>query len=335
MRLSITVALLTALMFPASVASAQSTDTLTLTTYNIHSAIPDGYSNADYWPTVSDLQNVADVLTSAGAQVIGLQEVRNLWDSPQNPTENQHPINFSLYLAGLLNMEYVFGSGLEVIPGRLNPDGDNRVVRENRSYLEWGTAAQWTNNGARIGHYGNAILSSLPLNSPPQSIKLPRGTDAIARRLGDEPRQALRVELKDPLGSLGQVIIYNTHFQHNNPKTRQMQIEYLISQANADLAPGNSSRATTVTVFLMGDFNHAPLPDNDTFLDTVMSAGFIDLAAEFARQTNTAPRPTIGDREKGRRIDYIFSSRPVEIMDVNVIDTRVSDHIPVTATIRY
>lgn len=335
MKLSAAVILSVGLMFPASICSAQAADTLTLTTYNIHSAIPDGHNGSNYWPTVSDLQNVADVLTSAGAQVIGLQEVRNLWDSSQSPHENQHPINFPLYLAGLLNMEYAFGSGLEVIPGRLNPDGGNRIVRENRSYLEWGKAAQWTNNGARIGHYGNAILSSLPLNSPPQSIKLPRGTDAIARRLGDEPRQALRVELKEPLGSLGQVIVYNTHFQHNNPKTRQMQIEHLISHARADLEPGSSSRASTVTVFLMGDFNHAPLPENDTFLDTVAAAGFIDLAAEFARQTNTEPRPTIGDREKGRRIDYIFSSRPLEILDVNVIDTRVSDHIPVTATIRY
>lgn len=321
-------------LFSAKTSAAQSTNTLTLTTYNIHSAIPDGKNNSNYWPRIEDLNNVADVLTTAGADIIALQEVRNMWSSPRTAPPGRYPLNFSLYLSALLDMDYVFGSGLQFVPQGFHDEGQGARYRENRNYLEWGNWLQWTNNGAPQGNYGNAILSRLPMVTPPEILKLPRGTDAEATRLGDEPRNALRIELKEPVGSLGRVVVYCTHFQHNNPKTRLMQIRHLLDRASQDLAPDNA-RGTTVTVFLMGDFNHFPQPAPDEFLDAVADAGYHDLAKQYAKARGEEPAGTIKDHRYGRRIDYIFSSRQVNISNVTVLESDVSDHLPVTVTLEY
>lgn len=317
-----------------STAIAQSNDTITLTTYNIHSAIPKGHNGGNYWPGISDLKNVADVLTTAGADIVALNEVRNLWSNPKADQPNQYPLDMPLYLSGLLDMDYAFGSGLDFVPR----------FRENREYLEWGNWARWTNNGARHGEYGNAILSKFPLAAPPELIKLPRGTDARAQEMGDEPRVALRAELKDPLPGLGRVVIYSTHFQHNNANTRLAQMRYLVERAKQDvnsISPIGSKQkyvtpngATTSTVFLMGDFNHDPKPENDEFLAIPAEAGFHDLAAVYAENTGTKPHHTADFRGGNIRIDYIFCSRAVDIEDVVVLDTDVSDHLPLSVTIK-
>jgi endonuclease/exonuclease/phosphatase family metal-dependent hydrolase len=322
MKFSVALAAVVAAVFAMQTqVEAASSGTLSLTTYNIHGAVPDGKSGMSYWPQISDLGNVADVLTTAGADIIALQEVRNMWSDPPNAKPDQYPINMPQYLATLLKMDYAFGSGLDFVPR----------FRENRDYLEWGSWDNWTNNGARHGEYGNAILSKYPLETPPQLIKLPRGTDEEAQKLGDEPRLALRAELKDPIPGLGRVIVYATHFQHNNEKTRRKQIRKLVERATKDLQP--TSADTTATVFLMGDFNHNPMPGKDPFLAVPAQAGFHDLAADFAKDTGTTPHHTASFKNKPIRIDYIFCSRPVKVLDVKVLETTVSDHLPLTVTV--
>lgn len=298
----------------ASDLPATTSGTFTLTTYNIHSAIPAGDSNATYKPSASDLHNVADVLTTTSADLIGLQEVRSHWFTPSRNQQPVCPLDMPLYLGALMDMNFCFGSTID----------STRSYPENRNYLQWGTWDQWTNNGVPHGEYGNAILSRAELVWPPSIVKLPRG-DAEARKNSDEARNALRVELKNAVPGLGPVVVYNTHFQHNNAQTREAQMRELLRQAKAD--------ATTATVFLMGDFNHYPREGEADLLGMAREAGFHDLAELHANNTGTEPAPTMPSRRGDIRIDYIFCSKPVKTADVQVLETPVSDHYPLTVTI--
>lgn len=330
MKFSWAAALSGALVWAAtSTGFAATSGALTLTTYNIHSAVPDGYNASEHWPRVADLSNVADVLTTAGADIIALQEVRNLWAAPRHAEGDRYPLNHSLYLSSLLDMDYAYAGTLQVAPERKKAGGSR--IQESRDYLEWGNWQQWTNNGEPHASYGNAILTKFPMKTPPERLKLPVGTDEVAKKKGDEPRVALRCELQDPLPGFGRVIIYCTHFQHNNADTRQRQIEALLERASQDLKPADDG--STVTVFLMGDLNHSPQPKEDRLLGAVKAAGFHDLAAEFAEKTGTKPDNTYPTKDANIRIDYIFCSRPVNVDAVSVVETPVSDHRPVTVKV--
>lgn len=317
MKTNIYVALFLALglMMFAGNATATTSATLTIATYNIHSAIPDGFSNATYQPTPQDLHNVSDVLTTMAADIVALQEVRNQWTRPSRNKKAGCLLNMPLYLGGLLNMNYAYGSTLDSVSG----------YPENRDYVEWGNLDKWTNNGKSHGEYGNAILSRLELKGPPEIIKLPRG-DAKVTKKSDEPRNAVRVELAESIPGLGRVVVYGTHFQHNNGKTRKAQMTELLREAKVDADNGAS-------VFLMGDMNHYPHPGEPDLLAMVKDAGFYDLAAQFAKQSGTEPHHTIGKNDRKRRIDYIFCNRQLKLINVEVLVTPVSDHLPLSATI--
>lgn len=302
-----------ALFISAAASAADTSSTITLTSYNIHSGVPDGQSGSVYFATPADMANVADVLTTTGASIIALQEVRNLWTRPGAEGPNPCTPDLALLLAGHMKMNYAFGSTCDAKPG----------LPENREYRQWGTFDQWTNNGAPHGEYGNAVLSKYSM-SEPQILKLPLG-DAEAQKRGDEPRNAVRVELSDVPG-LGKVIVYGTHFQHNNGATREAQMKYLLEHARQD--------ATTATVFLMGDFNHSPHPGEPDLLGMVKAAGFHDLAADYAAANKTQPLPTINEGLIGLRIDYIFCSKPLKVSDVKVLHTNVSDHFPLAVTVQ-
>ena len=287
---------------------------LTLTTYNIHSGIPDGYNRLNYTQSPRDLHNISDIFTTAGAEIIAMQEVSNQWNRPKRGKPDAQSLNMPQHIATILNMNYAFGSTLDATSG----------YPENRGYLEWGNVDKWTNNGADHGEYGNAILSKYNFAAPPTIVKLPRG-DAEALKNMDEARNAVRVELTDVPG-LGPVVIYSSHLQHNNGQTREAQMTELLKTAKAD--------TTTATVFIMGDMNHFPHKGEPDLLGMVKEAGFHDLAAEFATKTGTEPANTMGGGKKAIRIDYIFCSKPLDVSDVQVFDTKVSDHFPLTVRLK-
>lgn len=290
-------------------APSHAADTLTFGTYNIHSGIPAGHNQMTYYPSAADARNIADVLTTMGASIVALQEVRNLSPAPE-VFHLATPPNLPLLIAGLLDMNYAYISTMDA----------GHPMKENRTYGEWGNETQWTNNGAPHGEYGNALLSKYPMGQP-TTIKLPLG-DADAQTKGDEPRAALRSEIREVPG-LGTIVVYSTHFQHNNGRTRKAQMQHLLEVAKAD--------ATTATVFLMGDFNHTPHPGEPDLLSMVKQAGFHDLAKDYADDTGTTLAPTI---DSGIRIDYVFASKPLKVTDVKVLDTNVSDHYPLAVTIK-
>ena len=152
-------------------------------------------------------------------------------------------------------------------------------------------------------------------------MKLPLGdAEARAKDNGDEPRTALRAEISGVPG-LGDMVVYSTHFQHNNGQTRLAQMKALLEAAKLD--------AAKAPVLLMGDFNHTPHPGEPDLLGLVKEAGFHDLAAEYSAETGKPLQATI---DMGIRIDYVFSSRKLKVTDVRVLETKVSDHYALAVT---
>jgi len=285
---------------------------LTLTTYNIHSGIPAGHSHGDYQAGLADLKNVAEVLTSEGAEIIALQEVRNKWPYPAVKMKGEAP-DMALEMARLMKMNYAFGSTIMATNG----------YPENRDYLQWGSADKSTSSGTVRGNYGNAVLSRFTM-SKPETFKLPLAAPDDAKKANDEPRNAVRVELTGVDG-FGPVVVYATHFQHNNGHTRERQMKALLQAAKAD--------ATSATVFLMGDFNHSPHAGEPDLLGMVNREGFHDLAAEFSAATGAPLKPTMPGANPPTRIDYVFCSKPLKVTKTEVMETPVSDHYPLTVVV--
>lgn len=297
-------------------APAQSAGSITIATYNIHGAVPLGNTLGGYRATVADVRNVADVITTTGADIIGLQEVRNMWNPPsaQPPFP---PLDIALELSRFMNMQYVFGGNMM----------SKRGFPENREYMQWGGPGETYKTTAPLANYGNALLSRVPLKLPASIIKLPASNDERAKELGREPRNAIRVELANELPGLGRVVVYNTHFHHNYAPTRRLQMQELLKHATKD--------AQNATVFIIGDLNHHRQPDKkNDLIGLAEKAGFHDLAARHAEATGKpAPGTLHGPRESRRRIDYVLCSRPLQVTASSVLETPVSDHLPVIITV--
>jgi endonuclease/exonuclease/phosphatase family metal-dependent hydrolase len=249
------------------------------------------------------------VLTSSGACIIALQEVRCEWQLRRATETNVLPPDLSRLLAGFCAMHFVFGSTIDDLPG----------YPPNTNYLEWGDSEKWQNNGATHGEYGNAVLTSDVLESPPLNIPLPMSQP------GEEQRAALRVQVRAQRAADQPLVIYATHLHHQHPATRQKQMAAILDRARTE--------TTTTTVFLMGDLNSSPGPNEPDLIGMAVSAGFHDLAGEYAREHNESTPNTFPTDKPDHRIDYIFCSHPMPILDVHTIETTASDHLPLMATV--
>jgi endonuclease/exonuclease/phosphatase family metal-dependent hydrolase len=108
---------------------------------------------------------------------------------------------------------------------------------------------------------------------------------------------------------------------------------YLYDTHLDDPAEGGAVRFEQVTLLLEmadgtpailgGDFNAAP--DSDV-VAAVIAAGFVDTGANLP--------PDLSTRKDARRIDYVFSRGPIEILEITTPDVWTSDHRPVVARIR-
>jgi len=291
------------LVFPGYPAHADEAMPLTLATYNIHAGFPMGKSSRNHKVTQDDLQNIADVLTSSGAAVIGLQEVHCELQQFAPPAKQiSSALNQPRQLASRLQMKYVFASTID----------DPPAYAPNPAYLEWGAIDQWSNNFARHGEFGNAVLTTLDLASTPTSFALPR-------RDNQEQRGCVRVELETTAGQ--RLVIYNTHLQHDDQPTRVDQLDFLLERAAAE--------ATGTLVFVLGDLNWADKPDGPMRRDwnnLLTRFGFYDLG-------RGNPQPTIPADAPDRRIDYILCNRDLKVIEAKTIATPASDHLPVVVTV--
>jgi endonuclease/exonuclease/phosphatase family metal-dependent hydrolase len=282
-------------------------ETLSLATYNIHSGIPMGFSSANHGITDADLGNIADVITSSGADIVALQEVRCEFTprSKNLPAVAGH--NQPRELSRLTGMHYVFGSAIDDAAG----------FPANTGFLEAGKGDRATSRGAERGEYGNALLSRFACLPEPENIALPNLP-------GKEQRACLRVALKDSASS--PVVVYATHLQHDSAEARAEQMRHVLGKACAEPAG--------TVVFLMGDFNAGP-GESGGPVELARAAGFRDLHEQYARAAGGDAGPTFPADKPEARIDYIFCNAPVRVVDARVIETLASDHRPLVVRIQF
>lgn len=162
----------------------------------------------------------------------------------------------------------------------------------------------------REEHYGNAVLSTLPLRLI-KAGRLPGFPQC-------EPRGAIWVAI-DVEGVDVQVL--NTHLGLR-AEERRIQIECLMS---GEWLGGAADRGPVV---VCGDFNAG----EHSLVWRQLRARYLDVQRE---RTDWVPRNTWFGRRPTRRLDHIFVSTGVDVRSLDVPQTRLSqiasDHLPLMA----
>ncbi len=173
--------------------------------------------------------------------------------------------------------------------------------------LGWADQVWWLSNRLEMdfafgpasndGLWGNAILSAAPLLNP-EVVKY-SSTENLNRSV-------VSVEVPVPTGTLW---VASTHL--DNPsgagEVRLAQMSQLLEEWGG-----------TEPAVIGGDFNAQP--DSDV-VAAMTDAGFFDSAAVAGD-----PRPT---SENGNRIDYVFVTPDIGVVDVEAPEVWTSDHRPV------
>ncbi len=152
------------------------------------------------------------------------------------------------------------------------------------------------------GQYGNAILSKINL-SHIENIKLP---------LGKEPRAAIKANAMLIGGESINVI--STHFDAWGEVNR-INSSYQLSDK---FAVGNNLS------LLIGDLNDVPL-----------STTIQNLSANWGLTDPNGDVPTFPASAPTKKIDYImfYPQKRWRVLDIQVINNTVSDHLPYLATL--
>ena len=158
--------------------------------------------------------------------------------------------------------------------------------------------------------YGDAILTALPMKSVKAGMLPSSG----------EQRGALWTEI-----SVGgrEIQVFNTHLGLRN-RDRVTQMATLLGPSWI-----GSSSCTGKPCILLGDLNSV----GRSAAYRLVTRCLKDVQLQHGRQT----RPTFPSRYPFMRLDHIFVSAGIEVLDVEVISTplarRASDHLPLVATI--
>ena len=155
------------------------------------------------------------------------------------------------------------------------------------------------------GEYGNLIVSRYALR------------ECFVEPL---PRLSETSEQRCVVGALmvvegGPVRVYCTHLQHNSAEERSAQVRALL---------GLIARRDGPAV-LAGDFNAQPQQEELRPLMRAMTDAWTSVSVE--------PGYTIPSTGPAKRIDYVFGSGGVRVVDARVVGTRASDHLPVVVTL--
>jgi len=146
-------------------------------------------------------------------------------------------------------------------------------------------------------------------------------------------RVALWVEFEE-ISSGAPLLFYSTHWcvtvrRPDDACDADRHLEY--AQRILDDASGRAAEATPVVV--AGDLNAVEGRDGDVVLAAFAGAGYVD--ALRAIQADGA----IVTLDGGERVDYIFASAPVAVIDGYVDESvpfdQASDHRPVIATLAF
>lgn len=213
-----------------------------------------------------DLARTAKVIESANPHIVCLQELDRHWGARSSDLDQAQE------LSRLLSMQVVYGAS---------------VTKQRR--------------GSRIGEYGNAVLSRLPILTSDQH-RLPSTR-------GSEPRSALRVLIELDGGTLW---VVNTHLSHDNIGDRKAQAGAVRALITDEMGPS----------VIAGDLN----ADNDA-VELAALADLRDVWTECGVGegcTHPAHRPN-------KRLDHILCSGAVRPAASRVLTSNASDHLPLVA----
>lgn len=297
-----------------SVAPSQAQQTsVTLMSYNIHCGVPMGSDIGKFLVTPEVMDTLAETIGESDPDIVALQEVDSHFGYTQ-PKERQRSslINQARYLAARGNYHYLYNSTIN----------DHKSPRENRDYQEWGTADQWTNNGAVHGESGRAVLSRWGFVGDSINVHLPRIKET------ESPRAYSRSEIGVPGadGTTRTIILYATHLQHDSADSRWLQMGAILDAIEKE--------DKNVPVFLMGDLNHRPFVEGEKRnpIQEAIRRGMHDLAgpAEGEKEEDWL---TFNSEKPRSRIDYIMCTHPVKVLSKQVVKSKASDHMPVVVSV--
>lgn len=156
------------------------------------------------------------------------------------------------------------------------------------------------------GGYGEGILSRLPATFYTYSLPIPKGGEGRSLALA-----------KVELGNGKTITFAGTHLCHEYVENRTAQVA-AIQNILAEL---------DATSILTGDFNFT----SEETGYSILSENFVDAAVEFGN-----PKNTYSSKEPKIRIDYFWLEKSTEweIVSVEVLDVKYSDHKPVLIKVR-
>ncbi len=162
-------------------------------------------------------------------------------------------------------------------------------------------------NGTEEPHWGNAVLSRLPVLAH-GSGELPRDRTLIGRGY---TWVEIDIGADDPL------LVINTHLHHieEDHDIRLLQVPVLLEFWDG--------RPNSI---LLGDLNAEPDAPEIALL---IEAGLID----SWRESGAGQGPTFSARDPSKRIDWIWHSTDLNGSQVEVIQTLASDHLPLVVQI--
>ncbi len=213
-----------------------------------------------------DYDIIADTIKKCGADIIGLQEMRNESDSEEYDDQAR-------ILAEKLGFPYYYFAEAIRFEGK-NP-------------------------------YGNALVSRYPLKSAETVIipdPDPRGYDGYYET---------RCLLKAKIDVGGELCVLVSHFGLN-PDEHQNAVATVVSELSPERC------------VLMGDFNMHP---DDPILRPIAERLY-DTADLF-----DSPKLSCPSDYPEEKIDYVFTSRDLKVLDADIPEIVSSDHRPHLATI--
>lgn len=165
---------------------------------------------------------------------------------------------------------------------------------------------------------GNQIISKFKIESGENVFyqgNYTYGFDATHFRTEDHARAALITQLNISNGKLLQII--NIHGIWNKDRLGD---ERTINQSKFLIEAALEKNIPTI---ILGDFNL--IPDSESI--KLMDSHFINLIKEYGIKST---RPTFDDGlDRGDMVvDYIFVNNQIKVNDFKVVNTDISDHLP-------
>ncbi len=268
--------------------------------FNIHHCAP----GTSAYASMKDVQKIAKFINDNDIDICGLNEVDNEFGSKD--TSRSTYINQPKSIAELNKSFFVFGSTLSTT---------SKGLVENTKYIESGNWDFSIEPEDNKGNFGNAIISRFQIDQ--------MNNYGLPKIEGSEKRACLYAQVN--VNNLIPYHIFVTHLAHDSHTDRINQIKGILTIIKK--IPDNER------IIFMGDLNFDPeaSPDEENIIEKIKEIGLKDSAEAIPGKSALKTYP---EDNPQRRIDYIFTSPNITISDYKVINTKLSDHQAVIATIK-